>query len=134
MVNQPAQILLLDDEEDILQELSEFLTIRGIAHHIALNSATAMDILLNHKSVFILVTDILMRGTTGTEFIAELEKRGEMQTRNMYYIIISGHAGPEDIAHLIKVPHIFMAKPVDPHILAQELQKLLYQRSGGSQR
>ena len=29
MVNQPAQILLLDDEEDILQELSEFLTIRN---------------------------------------------------------------------------------------------------------
>lgn len=134
MVNQGAHILLLDDEEDILQELSEFLTIKGIAHHCALNSTVAMDLLLDHKSIFILVTDILMRGTTGTEFIAELEKRGEMQARNMFYIIISGHAAPEDIAHLIKVPHIFMAKPIDPHVLAQELQKLLAQRSAVSHR
>lgn len=125
MVAQNAQILLVDDEEDILSELSEFLEIRGYDHHCAQNTSKALDILLQHKSISILITDILMRGATGTEFIAELEKMGEVQARGMSYIIISGHAAPEDIALLIKAPHIFMRKPIDPHELVKALDIIM---------
>lgn len=127
MVSQSARILLLDDEEEILSELSEFLDIRGYDHHCANNTGKALEILLQHKSISILITDILMRGATGTEFIADLEKMGEVQARGMHYIIISGHAAPEDIAQLIKVPHIFMRKPIDPYELLKALDGILAQ-------
>ena len=67
-------ILIVDDEEEIRDELCEFLSGEGFACTKADSGAQALDILRGDSGISILLTDINMPGMDGLELLSHVKR------------------------------------------------------------
>ncbi len=78
----------------------------------------------NPGAADLLITDVRMPGMDGTELIAELRKIDEFV--HFPIIIMSGVVGVKDISELLKNgASRFLAKPIDPDDLRENIEKAL---------
>ncbi len=88
----PKQILLVDDEPDILEELSELLLEEGYSVCGATGVDEALALYRTSPNISLVVTDMKMPGKSGLDLIEALQAESPRMLR---YIILSGHAGAE---------------------------------------
>jgi CheY-like chemotaxis protein len=100
-----ARVLLVDDDSDVLVSVGGFLEAEGLDVVRASNGQEALDMLARGGGITAIVTDVMMPGMSGTEFLAAARKLNP----TVPALIITGYADfggtidlPSDVAVLRK--------------------------------
>ena len=119
----PQRVLIVDDDKDARELLSEILGLDGIRCMTAASGETALKMLAEKPSIGLVITDLRMGRIDGLELIREVREsvRGAMP-----FIIVSGDA---DVKDAIAAMHLsvvdFLLKPIDSVKLAQMVKQEL---------
>ena len=112
-----ASILLVDDEKDFIEVLSQRFEVQGFHVEAVYSGQDALE-LLAHKSYDAIVLDLSMPGMDGMETLKEIKKRRP----NMQIIILTGHATLETGIEAMKLgASDFIEKPVDFDLLVNKI-------------
>ena len=112
-----ASVLLVDDEEQFLQVLSERLTNRGLRVSSVTSGEEAVA-LVENKNFDAVVVDLAMPGIDGIETTKKIkEKRPDLEI-----IILTGHATVKAGIEAMKLgAEDFLEKPVDLNVLLERI-------------
>lgn len=113
------KVLLVDDEEDFLQVLSERMTNRGIEVSTATSATEAIRIAEN-ESFDAIIVDLMMPEMDGLEALKLIkEKKPESQV-----ILLTGHATVDKGIEAMKLGAMdFLEKPADLSQLTEKIKK-----------
>ena len=119
-----ASVLLVDDEEQFLQVLSERLTNRGLRVSSVTSGEEAVA-LVENKNFDAVVVDLAMPGIDGIETTKKIkEKRPDLEI-----IILTGHATVKAGIEAMKLgAEDFLEKPVDLNILLERIREAKQKR------
>jgi len=120
---EPAQILVVEDEEAIRDMLSVSLQRNG--HQvIAVAKVAAAKKVLSETKIDIALVDWMLPGGNGLEFVRFL--RASQRTRNMPVIMLTARTGEEDVtAGLDAGADDYVTKPFSPKELNSRINALL---------
>jgi DNA-binding NtrC family response regulator len=112
-------LLLVDDETSILSSLRRLLRNEGYNILTAENGLAGLEQMASHE-VGVVVSDGLMQGLTGAEFLQEVKARFPHTVR----ILLTGFTDPDVVHEAIKTCQLFkfLPKPWDDQDLKQALQ------------
>ncbi len=115
----PSKVLLVDDEREFVQTLSERLTMRDMGSAIAYDGESALN-LLNEEEPEVMILDLKMPGIDGIEVLRKVkETRPEIEV-----IILTGHGSEADREVCMKLgAFAYLQKPVDINLLSETLKK-----------
>ena len=117
----PAHILVVDDDARLRALLQRFLTEQGLRVSTAENAATARAALAD-MAFDLLVLDVMMPGETGLELTAALRAEGQ----EVPILMLTANGAPDDrIAGLEQGVDDYLAKPFDPRELALRIRTIL---------
>ena len=117
----PAHILVVDDDARLRALLQRFLTEQGFRVSTAENAATARAALAD-MAFDLLVLDVMMPGETGLELTAALRAEGQ----EVPILMLTARGAPDDrIAGLEQGVDDYLAKPFDPRELALRMRTIL---------
>jgi DNA-binding NtrC family response regulator len=119
-----ASVLLVDDEEQFLQVLSERLTNRGL-NVSSVTSGEEAIAMVENKNFDAVVVDLAMPGIDGIETTKKIkEKRPDLEI-----IILTGHATVKAGIEAMKLgAEDFLEKPVDLNILLERISEAKQKR------
>jgi two-component system, OmpR family, response regulator len=108
----PAQrVLIVDDDKDARELLSEILALDGIRCLTAANGESALKLLDSNKSIGLLITDLRMQRLDGLELVSKVR---ESERAALPVIIVSGDADARDVIDAMHLSVVdFLLKPID---------------------
>ncbi|MDI1484011.1 ATP-binding protein [Polyangium sp. y55x31] len=118
------RILVIDDEPDVLEMLSSYLSSRGATVLVAASAAEGLG-KIKESRPDVVVCDIGMPGQDGYGFIEELRSSSPAEGSATPVVALTAYARPEDRSRAIL--HGFdthVAKPLDPGELASVIERL----------
>lgn len=125
-----AKILVIDDEPEIVQEISELLSGAGFQCATAAGPRQALDAVRADGEISIIVTDLAMPAMDGLTMVRTL-RENLPAGRDVAVIVMTGHGGTDKAIEALRLGAVdFLAKPVAPdHLLhavarAAETQRL----------
>jgi CheY-like chemotaxis protein/cytidylate kinase len=115
----PSKVLLVDDEREFVQTLSERLTMRDMGSAVAYDGESALNLIAEDEPEVIIV-DLKMPGVDGLEVLRKVkEKRPEIEV-----IILTGHGHEEDRQLCMELgAFAYLQKPLDINVLSNTIQK-----------
>lgn len=115
----PAKVLVVDDERDFAQTLSERLLLRDMGSAVAYDGESALNI-VHEDEPEVMILDLKMPGINGIEVLRKVkESRPEIEV-----IILTGHGSEEDRKLCKKLgAFAYLQKPVDIELLSSTLKK-----------
>jgi two-component system phosphate regulon response regulator OmpR len=117
----PAHILVVDDDARLRALLQRFLTEQGFRVSTA-ESAVAARAAMAELAFDLLVLDVMMPGETGLVFTASLREQG----KDVPILMLTANGAPDDrIAGLEQGVDDYLAKPFDPRELALRIRTIL---------
>lgn len=109
MTKERFKVLLVDDEKEFVESLSERLQLRNLDADIAYNGEEALEALA-HGEHNVMVLDLRMPGIDGMEVL----RRVRQTNPDMRVVILTGHGTDRDEAEALKLGAFeYMQKPVD---------------------
>lgn len=118
------RVLLVDDDADVLAELSEGLEHLGIASRTATTAVEALDIVQQHDELQVIVTDLQMPRIDGIELLQKLAVR--RRKRPMAAIVITGHASLDRAVGALRLHAVdFLQKPLAAEEVAHAIERAL---------
>ncbi len=113
------KLLLVDDEREFVQTLSERLLIRDMGSAIAYDGESALD-LINDDEPEVMILDLKMPGIDGIEVLKRVKKsRPEIEV-----IILTGHGSEADKELCMKLgAFAYLQKPVNIDVLSETLKQ-----------
>ncbi len=115
----PARVLLVDDEREFVQTLSERLQLREIDSMIAYDGESAMD-MVQENAPEVMVLDLQMPGIDGIEVL----KRVKAGNQEIEVVILTGHGTDADRDVCMKLgAFAYLEKPVDIDTLSETLKR-----------
>lgn len=119
----PLRALVVDDDRDSRELLAEILALHGIECITAGNASTAFELLMQDRSLGLLITDLRMFPATGLDLVRQVR---ESERAALPIIIISGDAAVQDAIEAMHLSVVdFLLKPIDAHRLVQLAQREL---------
>ena len=117
-------ILLVDDEPEVLGEVSAVLNAAGYVCHCCSTAAQALQ-RAREISPDLIISDIQLQGETGLEMCEQLRK--ELSLYDVPVMFLSGAQIPDIIrrSHAVGGSY-YLRKPFDPEVLLELLQKALW--------
>ncbi|RON07519.1 response regulator [Pseudomonas brassicacearum] len=108
----PAQrVLIVDDDKDARELLSEILALDGIRCMTAASGESALKLLDSNKSIGLLITDLRMQRLDGLELVSKVR---ESERAALPVIIVSGDADARDVIDAMHLSVVdFLLKPID---------------------
>ncbi|KNH45721.1 response regulator [Pseudomonas lini] len=107
----PQRVLIVDDDKDSRELLSEILGLDGIHCMTAASGEAALKLLETKSSIGLVITDLRMGHVDGLELIRQVR---ESARAALPIIIVSGDA---DVKDAIEAMHLhvvdFLLKPID---------------------
>ena len=115
----PSKVLLVDDEREFVQTLSERLFMRDMGSAVAYDGESALN-LINEDEPEVIIVDLKMPGVDGLEVLRKVkEKRPEIEV-----IILTGHGHEEDRQLCLELgAFAYLQKPLDINVLSETIQK-----------
>ena len=115
----PSKVLLVDDERDYVEALSERLQMRDYSSAVVYGGEEALSI-VEEDEPEVMVLDLKMPGIDGLEVLRQVKEKHP----NVEVIVLTGH-GSEDIARLCAElgACAYLEKPVDIEKLTQAMQQ-----------
>lgn len=119
-------ILVVDDHEDTLDLISDFLRWKGAEPLPATSVPHACRLLEGHR-VDAVVTDYAMPGGDGVSFLRQLRARADLA--HLPVVMVSGQASDEIVREAEALGARYLAKPVDLDALVTTLRAALERRT-----
>jgi DNA-binding NtrC family response regulator len=115
----PEKVLLVDDEKDFLEAMSERMRIRGMEVTTAASAIEALE-KIERDSFDAIILDFQMPGMDGMEVLKRIKaKRPESQI-----ILLTGYATVEKSVEAMKIGATdFLEKPADLEALSKKIKK-----------
>jgi DNA-binding NtrC family response regulator len=125
-----TRILLVDDEEQFVQALSERLTLRGYDVTTSLSGEDALE-KLKHYNYEVVILDIAMPGLDGVTTLREIKKFKPLTE----VIMLTGHATVETAIEGMKLGAAdYLVKPCDTEELMAKINKAHQKKAGTEER
>ncbi len=115
----PSKVLLVDDEREFVQTLSERLLMRDMGSAIAYDGESALK-LIKEDEPEVIIVDLQMPGMNGLEILRKVkETRPEIEV-----IILTGHGNEEDRKLCMELgAFAYLQKPLNINVLSETIQK-----------
>ena len=115
----PSKVLLVDDEREFVQTLSERLLMRDMGSAVAYDGESALS-MINEDEPEVMILDLKMPGIDGIEVLRRVK-----QTRpEIEVIILTGHGSQADRKTCLELgAFAYLQKPVDIDLLTETLKK-----------
>jgi signal transduction histidine kinase len=121
-------VLLVDDEVDFLESLSQRLTLRGLAVLTATSGPRALE-LVNAEKIDVVVLDVRMPGMDGIECLRRIKESHPQ----IEVVMLTGHADLESSLEGMRFGFFdYLTKPVRLEHLIEKIQEA-FERSRGEQ-
>jgi DNA-binding NarL/FixJ family response regulator len=128
-----VKLLIVDDEPDIVDELSEFLTGCDYSCTGSHSAIEACERFRNDPQIGIVLCDLNMPGMNGIQLVQELERIADFE-RPFEAIIFTGQTESRDVIEAMRAGvSDYFQKPVDMDALLQTIRRLelnLKERAG----
>ena len=115
----PSRVLLVDDEREFVQTLSERLQLREMGSVVAYDGESALS-LVNEDEPEVMIIDLKMPGIDGMAILKKVK-----QTRpEIEVIVLTGHGSEKDRERCMQLgAFAYLQKPVDIDLLSDTLKK-----------
>ena len=115
----PSKVLLVDDEREFIQTLSERLLLRDMGSAVAYDGESALNLVRNDDPE-VMIIDLKMPGINGLEVLKQVKStRPEIEV-----IILTGHGADIDREKCMELGAFgYLQKPVDIDQLSEMLKK-----------
>lgn len=115
----PSRVLLVDDEREFVQTLSERLMMREMGSAIAYDGESALDVVKDDQPD-VMILDLKMPGIDGIEVL----KRVKETHPQIEVIILTGHGSEKDRHRCMQLgAFAYLNKPVDIELLSDMIKK-----------
>lgn len=115
----PPRYLLVDDEKEYIQTLSERLQTRDLKSSIVYNGEEALSY-IEKDEPDVMVLDLKMPGIDGMEVLRKVKK----ERPHVEVIILTGHGSEKDESLALELgAFAYLEKPVDIEILSQTMKE-----------
>lgn len=115
----PAKVLLVDDEREFVQTLSERLMMREIGSAVAFDGQQALSFVKDEEPE-VMVLDLKMPGIDGIEVLRRLKREHPA----IEVIILTGHGSEADREICMQLgAFAYLKKPVDIDVLSQVMRE-----------
>ncbi|WP_457575004.1 response regulator [Desulfolithobacter sp.] len=117
--NMPSRVLLVDDEQEFVETLSERLALRNMGSAVVHDGESALRLIEQDKPE-VMVLDLKMPGVDGIEVLEKVKKTNpEIQV-----IILTGHGSEEDRKKCMELgAFAYLRKPVDIKALSKVIKE-----------
>ena len=113
----PIKVLLVDDEKEFIETLSERLEFRGMETTVMYDGKSALDCIHNDPPE-VMIIDLKMPGIDGMEVLKEV-KQGRY---GIEVIVLTGHGSEQDRKNCMNLgAFAYMQKPVEIDLLSNTL-------------
>lgn len=119
-MNEIKSLLLVDDDEQFLETMSELLCLKGYEVHTATDCLVAIDV-LQDKGIDLLITDIVMPHYDGLELIITVRE----QFPHIRIIAISGGGKIDKKTYLMMAKGLRADAVLEKPFLCSELDTLI---------
>lgn len=118
-MKEKKRVLIIDDDEDIIESLSELLKNAGYLVDTATNGTEGIK--KSKENIYnVALIDIMLPDMTGIDLLTRLEER-EPKTRK---VIITGYASLDNAVKALNLgANAYLIKPVDPEQLLDVVKK-----------
>lgn len=124
LVQPEPRVLLVDDDLDILEELSAGLEALGLPSRTASTGSEALEAVQKHKELQVIVTDLQMPQIDGIELLQKLSAR--RHSRPLPAIVMTGNASLDRAVAALRMNAVdFLQKPVSPEEVAVAVRRAL---------
>jgi len=115
----PSKVLLVDDEREFVQTLSERLLMRDMGSAVAYDGESALNMIAEDEPE-VMILDLKMPGIDGIEVLRRVKQsRPEIEV-----IILTGHGSEADRETCMKLgAFAYLQKPVDIEVLSETLKR-----------
>ena len=112
-------VLAVDDDEHVRKALHRWLVARGYTVHSAASGAEALQLLEQHPTIQLLISDNDMPGMTGLELLKEVRR----SFPKVFRIMLTGTGDQQTLMRAINEDEIyrFVEKPWDNEVLASAI-------------
>ena len=115
----PSRVLLVDDEREFVQTLSERLEMRDVGSAVAYDGESALQ-MVKEDEPDVMILDLKMPGIDGIEVL----RRVKQTNPHIEVIILTGHGSDEDCKTCMELgAFAYLQKPVDIEALSETLAK-----------
>lgn len=115
----PSKILLVDDEREFVQTLSERLLMRDMGSAVAYDGESALE-LIREDEPEVMILDLRMPGIDGIEVLRKVKSAHP----EIEVIILTGHGSEADRETCMKLgAFAYLQKPVDIELLSETIRK-----------
>jgi two-component system response regulator CpxR len=115
----PSKVLLVDDEREFVQTLSERLLMRDMGSAVAYDGESALA-MVSEDEPEVMILDLKMPGIDGIEVL----KRVKQTRPEIEIIILTGHGSEEDRKTCLHLgAFAYLQKPVDIEVLTETLKQ-----------
>ncbi len=115
----PSRVLLVDDEREFVQTLSERLEMRDVGSAVAYDGESALQMVRDDEPD-VMILDLKMPGIDGIEVL----RRVKESDPHIEVIILTGHGSDEDCTTCMELgAFAYLQKPVDIDALSETLRK-----------
>ncbi|WP_029459618.1 response regulator [Solidesulfovibrio alcoholivorans] len=115
----PTKVLLVDDEREFVQTLSERLSMREVGSHAVFDGESALRMMADDEPE-VMVLDLKMPGIDGLEVL----KRTKAERPDVEVIILTGHGSEADQEECMRLgAFAYLQKPVDIEKLSDTLKR-----------
>ena len=120
-MDMPIKVLLVDDEKDFIDSLSQRLELRGFVVVTALSGDDALDLIRqNDNDIDVVVLDVLMPGKDGIDTLREIKQIRPL----LNVIMLTGHATVATAIDGMKLgAYDYLMKPTDTQDLVEKITK-----------
>ena len=115
----PSKVLLVDDEREFVQTLSERLMMRDMGSAVAYDGESALN-LIREDDPEVIIVDLKMPGIDGLEVLRKVKStRPEIEV-----IILTGHGNEEDRRLCMELgAFAYLQKPLDINLLSETIRQ-----------
>ena len=115
----PSRVLLVDDEREFVQTLSERLEMRDVGSAVAYDGESALQ-MVEQDEPDVMILDLKMPGIDGIEVLRRVKETNP----HIEVIILTGHGSDEDCRTCMELgAFAYLQKPVDIEALSETLRK-----------
>ncbi|HSN57803.1 MAG TPA: response regulator [Candidatus Sulfomarinibacteraceae bacterium] len=115
----PSRVLLVDDEREFVQTLSERLEMRDVGSAVAYDGESALQ-MVEQDEPDVMILDLKMPGIDGIEVL----RRVKDTNPHIEVIILTGHGSDQDCKTCMELgAFAYLQKPVDIEALSETLRK-----------
>ncbi|MBT8762777.1 response regulator [Desulfohalobiaceae bacterium Ax17] len=115
----PSKVLLVDDEREFVQTLSERLLMRDMGSAVVYDGEQALKFVQSEEPE-VIVLDLKMPGINGIEVLRRIKKTHP----NIEVIILTGHGSEKDRQTCMELgAFAYLQKPVDIELLTETMKK-----------